>query len=177
MQRKCHLQVKWKFLFFSNSLAIRNNNGKWPFFPLGNLLLISQYFLREKGQYVSIVSVLVIVGLIVYDSGTLSPSKKIPRFSPFGEGSFPKELSRHCRLRRGDKTLKHFSCNPEYLVLQAVRRRWVCWKPGDSGELPGNFISASPLPCLMLGFQRSHRYLTGLEELRVGQDLVRGRLK
>lgn len=40
-----------------------------PFF-LGNLFLINQYFLCEKGQYVLIVSALVIVGLIVCDAGT-----------------------------------------------------------------------------------------------------------
>lgn len=44
---------------------------------LGNLFLISQYFLYGKGQYVLIVSVLVMVSLIVYDSGVLSYSKKI----------------------------------------------------------------------------------------------------
>lgn len=111
-----------------------------PFF-LGNLFLIHQYFLCEKGQYVLIVSALVIVGLIVCDAGTLPPSKKILCL-PFGEGGFPKEQSRHCRLTRGHKTFKRSSCDPEYLG----------WKPGDSWELPGGFVSASPLPCLMLGF-------------------------
>lgn len=110
-----------------------------PFF-LGNLFLISQYFLCEKGQYVFIVSALVIVGLIICDSGTLPPSKKTLCILPFGEGGFPKEQSRHCRLTRGRKMLKHFSCDLEYLG----------WKPGDSRELPGDFVSASPLPCLML---------------------------
>lgn len=59
-------------------------------FSLGNLFLISQDFLCDKGQYVLIVSVLVILGLIVCDSGTLSPSKKILCFLPLVEGVFPK---------------------------------------------------------------------------------------
>lgn len=147
-------QVEILILLILLQLKIIMEHG--PFF-LGNLFLISQDFLCEKGQYVLIVSVLVIVGLISCDLGTLSPCKKILCFLPFVED-------------------KHFSCNPEFLVLQAVRHCWVCWRPGDIRQLPGDFVSASPLPCLTLGFWRSHHYLTGLEELRIGQDLVRGRL-
>lgn len=136
-----------EILIFQILLQLKNNSWKWPFFFLGNLFLISQCFWCEKGQYVLFVSVLVIAGLIVYGSGTLSASKEFSVSFYLGMEVFPK-------IRAGTAGCEGETRHSN--ISHATQFTWSCKQLGIAGSAGSRDTFGSsqgtlsvPVPCLV----------------------------